>query len=186
MQPSLRGRAAAKPGRDLKSSSPFSPRKTGLLYTKPPGGPRCQEPLCPTLLFPVSTAGHAIIQLHMSTLSVLFESLAAARRAGHDFDFAWEAAIVAALGQACNPGDWEPVLDGTRGTWERAYVGLPATSSERALSLLGEDGVLTDVRNVCRRCSQPIPPERQRRAPALYCCDHCRRAWHAERAALAA
>jgi RNA polymerase-binding transcription factor DksA len=57
---------------------------------------------------------------------------------------------------------------------------MPATRHERALSLLGQDVELVDG-DVCRRCGNPIPADRGRRARAVYCCDRCRRAWHAER-----
>jgi hypothetical protein len=50
----------------------------------------------------------------MSTLATLLEALAAARRAGQDFDAAWEAASALALGASCDPGDWRGVLEGTR------------------------------------------------------------------------
>jgi hypothetical protein len=118
----------------------------------------------------------------MSTLATLLQALAAARRAGEDFDRAWEAASAQALGVSCNAGDWQPVLDTTRDGWEAAYRRLPATQPERALTLLVEDLELADeADDPCRRCGQPIPSSRGKRAPALYCSDRCRRAWHADR-----
>ena len=74
----------------------------------------------------------------MSTLATLFASLAAARRAGEDFDLAWEAASVEALGASCDPADWAAVLASTRPSWQAAYNDRPATSPERAVGLLGE------------------------------------------------
>jgi hypothetical protein len=100
---------------------------------------------------------------------------------GRDFDDAWEAASATALGASCDPGDWRPVLDGTRDGWEAAYQRMPATDRERALTLLGEGMELVDVGRACRRCDGPIPPERDRRAPASFCSDRCRRQWHAAR-----
>jgi hypothetical protein len=128
------------------------------------------------------------MRLRMSTLALLFEALAAARRAGEDFDSAWEAASALALGASCDAGDWAPVLDGTRDAWSAAYHRWPASPAERALSLLGFDAEASDVERAgwCRRCGLPIPPERGRRAPALYCSRACGQAWHREHARVAA
>jgi hypothetical protein len=114
----------------------------------------------------------------VSTLATLFEALTAARRAGEDFDAAWEIASVGALGASWEAGDWAPVLEATRQTWEAAYQRLPASSSERALTLLGWEAELVDVGRACRRCGSGIPPERGRRGPASFCSDRCRRSWH--------
>jgi hypothetical protein len=122
----------------------------------------------------------------MSTLATLLEALAAARRAGEDFDSAWEAATALALGASCDPADWRGVLETTRDGWRAAYHRMPAKRCERALSLLGEDAEPTDVGRDCRRCGRPIPPERGRRRAALYCSSQCRRAWSRERSPLAA
>lgn len=138
------------------------------------------------------TVARAIIS-RMSALSVLLEALAAARRSGEEFDSAWEAASALALGASCDPADWRAVLDGTRDGWEAAYRRLPASSSERALTLLAWDAELADVGRqspvgdsdtgrVCRHCDQPISPERGRRAPAFFCSTRCRQAWHRGRA----
>jgi hypothetical protein len=116
----------------------------------------------------------------------VFQALADARRSGVDFDRAWEAASVEALGASCDAGDWAPVLEGTRGAWLAAYHRMPATDHERALSLLGWDAELVDVGRVCRRCGLGIPPERGRRAPAFFCTDECRRAWHRQQERVAA
>jgi hypothetical protein len=110
----------------------------------------------------------------------LLEALAAARRAGEDFDAAWEAASALALGSSCDPADWRGVRESTREGWEAAYRRMPAKSCERALSLLGEARETVDG-DVCRRCGQPIPPGRGRRRAAVYCTDACRRRWHADR-----
>jgi hypothetical protein len=121
----------------------------------------------------------------MSTLSVLFESLAAARRAGEPFDAAWQAASMVALGSPCDADDWEAVLGATVGTWRSAYEDLPASRHERALSLLVEGVEAAGVDGeTCRRCSGPIPAGRRR--SALYCGNACRRLAHAERGRIAA
>ena len=125
----------------------------------------------------------------MSTLAILFESLAAARRAGMSFDSAWDAASVEALGASCDPADWTAVLSATRPSWEASYRGWPATPPERAVGLLGFDASLPDdpERTVaersdnCRRCGSVIPVDRGRRG-ALFCSARCRRAFHSARA----
>jgi hypothetical protein len=121
----------------------------------------------------------------MSTLATLLEALAAARRAGEDFDAAWEAASALALGSSCDPNDWSSVLASTEDGWRRAFEQWPQTEGERALSLLHEDMELVEDRD-CRRCGEPIPAGRGRRRPALYCSGRCRRLASAERSLTAA
>jgi hypothetical protein len=112
----------------------------------------------------------------------LFRSLATARRLGVNFDEAGALATIEALGQACDPGDWAPVLDSTRDAWESAHVGEPAGRHGRAFSLLAWDTELVDVdRRLCRLCGQPIPSGRRR--AAVFCGAGCQRAWHRRRVA---
>jgi hypothetical protein len=127
------------------------------------------------------------MRLRMSTLATLFEALTAARRLGVDFDNAWQAATAQALGSSCDPADWSGVLQATEDCWRRAYDGLPASRCERALSLIVEDMERADGDgDVCRRCSGLIPPERGRRARAVFCSDACRREWHRQQERVAA
>lgn len=145
-----------------------------------------------------TTVARAMIP-RMSTLAVLLEALAAARRSGADFDAAWEGASTEALGASCAAGDWAPVLDSTRDGWASAYRRWPASPAERSLTSLafgaeladigrrkGTVSGIPDVGRACRRCGDPIPPERFERSPPVYCTDECRKLWHRERERVAA
>lgn len=71
-------------------------------------------------------------------LTELRERLARARDFAVDFAAAWEPAVAAALADttAFERAIYERALEGTRTSWEAAYLRQPATGVDRAVSEL--------------------------------------------------
>jgi hypothetical protein len=110
---------------------------------------------------------------------VLFACLADARRAGETFERAWPEAFAAAV-QVAESGErseWANVLAGMAETWRAAWERCPASSKERALSLLADN---TDREPApdreCEHCHGEIGAERDART--IYCSDKCRHGEH--------
>jgi hypothetical protein len=136
----------------------------------------------------VSATAELVAVAEGQPASVLFARLADARRAGESFEDAWPLALAAAL--AVVPAKWERtewrhVLGGMAETWRAAFERWPASSKERALSLLADN---TDrepaPERECEHCRGEIPEGRDTRT--IYCSDKCRHAEHYSRAHAAA
>jgi hypothetical protein len=112
--------------------------------------------------------------------AVLFTQLAAARRRGEHFEEAWPDALTEALacvGSSSERGEWRDVLAGMVETWRAAFSRWPASSKERALSLLAENGDREPAPDrECEHCHGEIGAERGRLA--VFCSDKCRHDAH--------
>ncbi len=124
--------------------------------------------------------------LQVSPAERLGELLRDARRAGREFDGAWEAALRRALEPTSDP-DWAVALRATRDAWASAFERRPAPLKERAtLRLLPDVDAerFPDDARICRRCGEMIPSSRK--GPAKYCSRQCQRAGSLERLTAAA
>ena len=109
--------------------------------------------------------------------SVLFSKLADARRAGESFEQAWPVALTAALASVPNNTErreWMQVLGGMVQTWLAAFERQPASTNERALSLLADNTDRVPVPDrECEHCHGEVGTDR---GPlARYCSDDCKR-----------
>jgi hypothetical protein len=121
------------------------------------------------------------------TAARLGRDLAAARRRGETFEDAWPAAVSrATAGQRTDERQaWSAALAATRGAWEAAWDGRPATRALRAVHALAVDDEREPLPEFgeCARCAAALPPPRNGQA-RKWCSDGCRR--QASRVALAA
>jgi hypothetical protein len=122
----------------------------------------------------------------MSVVQALHAELAGHRRAGLDFNTAWDRAVPVALQAACE-GGWLTVLQVTRHAWEAGYERQRPTRRENAASMLAhrDEGIIVDVlddtepiseplERRCVHCDDPLPAGS--RANRKYCSTVCRQA----------
>jgi len=123
--------------------------------------------------------------------ALLLDQLAAARRAGEDFEAAFETAVEAALAVVAGDterADWHEAFVGTIDSWLAGWERRPiATRAELALRAVADssDREPAPERPCARaRCGREIPEDRGRvrgGQRVRFCSDRCRRLAYTER-----